>query len=77
MSKFDFGEEQLKFLFERWNMNGNLSELDKQAKANIKTTEEGYQHLLDIEARMKKYMVNLEKWVEGNSNTSKDDNEEE
>ncbi|NLP50767.1 hypothetical protein [Bacillus sp. RO1] len=69
MSEFDFGEEHLKFLFERWKVDEGISEAGKQAKINISTADEGFMYLQQLEARMNKYIGNLERWMEGKAST--------
>jgi hypothetical protein len=69
MSEFDFGEEQLKFLFERWKVQEGIAETDKQARENINNSEEGLQQLRMLEARLNKYIGNLERWMEGKAST--------
>ncbi|WP_339149704.1 MULTISPECIES: hypothetical protein [unclassified Sutcliffiella] len=77
MSEFDFGEEHLKFLFERWKVHEGLTEADKQAKLNIKSADEGFAHIQQLEARMNKYIGNLERWMEGKVSTAATDIDEE
>lgn len=72
MSEFDFGEEHLKFLFERWKVQDGLAETDKQAKLNINSADEGFVHVQQLEARMNKYIGNLERWMEGKASTVAD-----
>ncbi|MGD6775867.1 hypothetical protein ACQCT3_13100 [Sutcliffiella horikoshii] len=69
MSEFDFGDEHLKFLFERWKIDEGITETGKQAKINISTADEGFMHVQQIEAKMKKYIGNLERWMEGKAST--------
>ncbi|MCG1020161.1 hypothetical protein [Sutcliffiella horikoshii] len=77
MSEYDFGEEHLKFLFERWKVNEGLTETDKQAKLNIKSADEGFAHIQQLEARMNKYIRNLERWMEGQASTGAADFDDE
>ncbi|WP_226682738.1 hypothetical protein [Sutcliffiella horikoshii] len=77
MSEFDFGDEHLKFLFERWKVDEGIAEAGKQAKMNIQSADEGFMHVQQLEARMKKYIGNLERWMEGKANTVGPDFEDE
>ncbi|WP_010192908.1 hypothetical protein [Bacillus sp. m3-13] len=77
MSEFDFGEEHLKFLFERWKVDEGITEAGKQAKINISTADEGFMHVQQIEAKMKKYIGNLERWMEGKASTVAPDFEDD
>ncbi len=72
MSEFDFGEEHLKFLFERWKVHEGLTETDKQAKINIKSADDGFVQIQQLEARINKYIGNLERWMEGKASTGLD-----
>ncbi|MGD6833506.1 hypothetical protein ACQCT5_15150 [Sutcliffiella halmapala] len=65
MGDFDFGEEQLKFMFERWKVMENLKETEKLGKDHIASAEDFIMNAQWLEARLNKYMGNLEKWMEG------------
>lgn len=65
MGDFDFGEEHLKFMFERWKVVENLKNTEKNGEANIANIEEINQQALWFETRLNRYMKNLENWIEG------------
>ncbi|TYS65755.1 hypothetical protein FZC76_17890 [Sutcliffiella horikoshii] len=77
MSEFDFGDEHLKFLFERWKVDEGITEAGKQAKINISTADEGFMYVQQLEAKMNKYIGNLERWMEGKASTVDVDFEDE
>jgi hypothetical protein len=65
MGDFDFGEEHLKFMFERWKVMENLKVTEKLGKDHIESADEFIQNAQWLETRLNKYMGNLEKWMEG------------
>ncbi|QFT88437.1 hypothetical protein FIU87_07260 [Bacillus sp. THAF10] len=54
MSEFDFGEEHLRFLFDRWGIEEGLG------KANNLN-----QDFISFEEKLNKHISDLEKWLEG------------
>lgn len=78
MGDFDFGEEHLKFMFERWKVNEHLADTEKLGGENLASAEELIQQAQWFENRLNRYMGNLEKWMEGaNSALKKLDNQDE
>lgn len=65
MGDFDFGEEHLKFMFERWKVMENLKETERLGKDHIASADEFIMNAQGLETRLNKYMGNLEKWMEG------------
>ncbi|WP_078381371.1 hypothetical protein [Sutcliffiella halmapala] len=65
MSEFDFGEEHLKFMFERGKVNENLAEVEKFGGKNIKSAEDLIKQAQWFEIRLNRYVGSLEMWMEG------------
>lgn len=72
MGDFDFGEEHLKFMFERWKVFENLKETQKSGKAGIADAERFMQQARWFESRLNRYIGNLENWMEGTSSKMND-----
>ncbi|WP_223700643.1 hypothetical protein [Sutcliffiella deserti] len=72
MSEYDFGEEHLKFMFERWRIKAKLAETEKQGEKNITSAEELIQQADWLESRLNRYMGNLENWMEGSKEKLKE-----
>ncbi|KMJ58188.1 hypothetical protein AB685_09735 [Bacillus sp. LL01] len=69
MSEFDFGEEHLKFLFERWKVHEGLAETDKLAKADITSMDDAFKQMQLLESQMNRDIGNLERWMEGEASS--------
>lgn len=65
MSKYDFGEEQLRFIFERWQINEQLADTEKIERETDENAEGNIEKIEWLEGRLHNYMEKLENWAEG------------
>lgn len=63
MSKFDLGEEHLRYIFEKMKMNQLSSNVEKSDESIFQQTEEAVESMEDLERKLNLYMRRLERWM--------------
>lgn len=63
MSKFDLGEEHLRYIFEKMKMDQLSSSVEKSDDSIFQQTEEAVESMEDIERKINHYMRRLERWM--------------
>ncbi|WP_100333866.1 hypothetical protein [Bacillus alkalisoli] len=63
MSKFDIGEEHIRYIFEKFKMNQLTSNAEQSEKTVFQQSEEVMESVEHLEKKLNNYMKRLEKWM--------------